>query len=105
MSRFFYETPDSVRVGVWTQKKNQSIPVKNADRIPATIMLLFMHEVVYQQHLPLIRPGSLYKRNPLPVLPLRSETHLDKERHRPRAQITPRPSKENRLMTAGYRIT
>lgn len=53
------------------QKKNQSIPAKNAKRITAPPMLLFMHEVMHQQQLPIIWPGSLHCRNPMPVLPLR----------------------------------
>jgi hypothetical protein len=68
---------DLLHRGISTQKKNQSIPAKNARPISAVPVLLFLDEVMHEQQLPLLRPDSLYRSNPLPLLPMRPEAHLD----------------------------
>jgi hypothetical protein len=55
------------------------------------------YEVVYKQQLPVVRPRSVHRRNPLPVLPMRFETHMDEKRNHTRAEIRVANRKENCL--------
>ena len=69
-----------------SQKKNQSVLAKNVKLIFSASVLRLPHEVVHQQQLPVVRPLGLHHRNPLPVLQMRFETHMDEERNHTRPE-------------------
>jgi hypothetical protein len=86
----------------WTEqsrrRKTDPCSPKMRSRFFQSACYRWLHEVVHQQQLPVVRPGSLHDRYPLHFLPMRFETHLDAKRNHTRAENSPGSRQEDRLI-------
>jgi hypothetical protein len=83
--------------GVITQKKNQSLLAKKPKPVFPAPVLRLPHEVVHQQQLPVVRPRNLHHGNPVHLLQVRFETHVDEKRNHTRAENSAGNQQENCL--------
>ena len=97
-------SPYSIFHASWTEqslrRKTDLRPPKMRSRFFQSACYRWLHEVVHQQQLPVVRPRSLHHRNPLHFLPMRFETHLDAKRNHTRAENSPGSRQEDRLIVA-----